>query len=259
MSNPVFFTGDPVEGVPGAALLYHSRSVITRHREGLYNEVNRVPEKGITEINVSVARLYLHAFGFARGELLPLNRLLMEVKEPLRYLLHFESVRATRSGEMQAWIRDNTYCYELVAAPCTTEEKFGIMKQDLNRCFGSLLGITADIERRVVNCFALKRTDEQIALNSAGGERKKKENAFYFRLQNMRLEELVASLNMFYMQHSPLPLVDGTGYHHPVDMEIEAPMSDMDALNGALARYGLRFEEEDREMEMVVIKEKEKA
>jgi len=64
-------------------------------------------------------------------------------------------------------------------------------------------------------------------------------------------------LGAYYMQLSPLPFLDETSYTGNVDIDINADLSDVNAVNKELEKYGLQFKEAERDIDMMVIKEKQ--
>ena len=64
-------------------------------------------------------------------------------------------------------------------------------------------------------------------------------------------------LGGYYMQLSPLPLLDETGYTGKVDLDINADLSDVNAVNNELEKYGLQMKEAQRNINMMVIRPKQ--
>ena len=63
-------------------------------------------------------------------------------------------------------------------------------------------------------------------------------------------------LRNFYMQNSPYPLLDETGYKGRIDMELMTDLTDMSLLNAALNKYGLAFIRAEREVKLLVIRDR---
>ena len=74
-------------------------------------------------------------------------------------------------------------------------------------------------------------------------------------MQNHSLSRFIADLEVLYMQTSPYPIVNGTGYKNWVDIEINAPMGNIIEMNKALVKYDLAFELQDREIGIIVVRD----
>jgi len=143
-----------------------------------------------------------------------------------------------------------------VVPPHLNDSLFRIMQHDLRLFFA---GYRASVELRRVRCLALVRTDSLDKLRSAGGEPGSSFGALGCRLRNFPLGRLASELDVVLMQGSPLPIIDATGYAAPVDLEINADMSDREALNAELARYGLRLEEGLHDIPVLLIRDAKEA
>ncbi len=112
------------------------------------------------------------------------------------------------------------------------------------------------VEKRKTRCLVLTRTTETDKLKTRGSQPFVQFDPFGCEIRNAYLGELIGRLDAFYLQNSPYPVVDGTGYHAPVDLAIKANLSDVADLNKALAAYGLRLAEKDQETDLLIIKDR---
>ncbi|HEY1023822.1 MAG TPA: TlpA disulfide reductase family protein [Sphingobacteriaceae bacterium] len=179
---------------------------------------------------------------------IPLKRkIIVEVKDPAK--MSSDKI----GGEYLDWLKDNGHTYELLLPLSLQKQAYDMMRIDLERL---LPQYAATIEKRPSKYIALVRTSDEDKLKSRGGKSDTRFDPFGFTLQNFPLQRLIDQLNVVYMQHSDVPVVNETGYTEWVDMEVGATMSDVIALNTALKKYDLEFIEKERVMERLVIRDK---
>ncbi len=199
----------------------------------------------LTARNANVLTLFSLAYA---DQGIPLKRkIILEVKDPSK-------ITSDRiGGEYLDWLKDNGHTYELMAPLNMQKQVYEMMRADLQRL---LPRYTATIERRRSKYLALVRTSSKDKLKSKGGKSDTRFDPFGFRLQNFPLQRLVDQLNVIYMQHTNIPVVNETGYTAWVDISVSASMHDVKSLNAALKKYDLEFREKEQVMERLVIRDR---
>lgn len=244
--KPLLIDGN---GGSGNTLIFHS--VLTGYIDGLLAEYNAtrpdsIKGRKISARNVNLYWLYSIAYGAEKnhfGE----NRIIYEVKDKSK-------ITSNKVGlEYAEWMRNgNAYCYEVIVPPAMLGYEFKIMQEDLERYFP----YKATVEKRKMKCLILTRTSKEDKLKSKGGPAEATYNGFGCSIRNTHLSFFYAQLSVVYLQKSPIPLFNDTGYDGKVDMDINASLSNVKALNEALAKYDLALVEGEREIEMLVIRDK---
>src|SRR5690606_20569952 len=125
---------------------------------------------------------------------------------------------------------------------------YEFMRSDLKRL---LPQYDARIETRVATCLALVRTSKKDKIKARADKSEYVTSAVGYIIRKGNLARFVSDLNLFYMQQSPYPILDETGYSGEVDMELVANLSDVESLNKGLERYDLKISEVDREIDML--------
>lgn len=150
------------------------------------------------------------------------------------------------------------FSYEIILPLADSANITTYALADLNRIFGGMYGIKAVKEKRRVRCLALRRTAISENLRSKGGitHLESSPDGDSLTITNGSVDLFLWSMIMFYLQKNPLPIINETGYDQPIDMVISANLSDLPAVSKALSKYGLQFIEVEREIDMVVIKDK---
>lgn len=244
--KPLFVDGN---GGNGKAMRYHS--VLAGYTLGLsagYSLVrDSVYGNQITLTNSPLYDLYSTAFGGGSLKYRNLNRMIFEVKESDKFMLE-------DGGEYKTWIVENGYTYEIKVPVSLNERLYEFMRNDLEKL---LPQYRVGVEKRKTTCLVLVRTSKKDKLKSKSQKTKYKSTPFGYTLENGSLSGFVNHLNLFPLQHSLYPLVDGTGYLGKVDLEIAANLSDVSSLNEALKKYDLNIIEDEREIEMLVISDNE--
>lgn len=235
-------------GGSGDNMIYHS--VLTGFSEGVgaqlsYTRLDTTVSRKAFTMNVSMLDMMKFAHGGDRL-FLGWNRVLLEGLDP----------KILRSGlkgqEYASWLRNgNGYCYELVVPPVLSPRIFELMREDIKRFFPAY---SAGVETRKVKCLVLRRTSDQILFISNGGPMENSFTPSGFRMHNSTFQQLAVRLEVNALQRSSYPVVDGTGYRGRVDMEINANLSDVGAMNLALAKYDLKFVVEDFPTEVLVVR-----
>ncbi len=201
-------------------------------------------------LNMSLPNFYQFAYGEGRTTFYPLNRKILEVADSSRL------VSGGKTGDAALeWMRSgNAFCYELMVPGKLAGSFYRLMQEDLDRLFPQY---KAGVEQRDVECYVLKVTDprELLKYRSSSGKMEVKQDVYGLSMKHAPLRQLVDRLSILFMQHSPYPIIDESGYVHPLDLEIHGSLSDMGQLNSILAKYGLQFFKESKKIEMLVIKE----
>ncbi|SDF80975.1 Thiol-disulfide isomerase or thioredoxin [Mucilaginibacter pineti] len=234
-------------GGKGQSLCYHS--LLTQYVDGLPAGVTQYPLDSIrglkiTARNVPLLWIYRTAYG-EKKDFFATNRIKLLVKDTS----HITS--GLSGGPYLQWLREgNGYCYELVVPPYLATQAYQIMQRDLAMLFSQY---KAKIESQKKDCLVLIRTTKKDMIHSAGGNPAGGFDATGFHLQNLPLSSLILQLNVYYMQLSPYPVIDETGYTAKVDIHITANLSDVTSLNAALAKYELRFIRAKRQINVLTI------
>ncbi|WP_257657884.1 TlpA family protein disulfide reductase [Parapedobacter lycopersici] len=202
----------------------------------------------ITVRNQSVAGLYQVAFKDGKRNFRWENTIL-KVQEPGKLSSEKHGAPYTE------WLADgNGFCYELIVPKNQAHRAWDLMKEDLRRWFPQY---TATVEKRATPSICLVRTTEPDLLKSKGGEPMVNMGPFGGELRNVNLGYLVLELYIKGLKVHKKPVINLTGYRNPVDMKINADLSSLESINGALEPYGLALVEQDHEVENLVIRDSE--
>lgn len=174
---------------------------------------------------------------------LTLSRVIFEVDDETKYIDRV-------NGEIQF---QNFFTYQLISAkPTTRLELQEMMRQDLDR----YIGLDARWEKRRLECLVLYATDTSL-LNYKTGEKRTALDPFRIDLNKVNLSYFIDNLESSTSYYrSPYPILDKTGYTGLIgNLMIEANIEDYKILDKELQKYGLRFTLEEREIEVLVIRE----
>lgn len=252
--KPVF-VGDTQISLRSDEILHKNdtpyQSVLTGYRPEIqpagYYDSNRV-----ISANSTMLQLFQDALGERKPEFLSPNRVILKVKD---------SSLITYTGDEQdldsfkRWQANNVYCYEIIV-PVTYDKSstlaLGYMQNELNNYFGKM-GISAQREIVKIKCYVLRKIPSSMPLTTRGGQASVQKNAFYYKLTNKKITTLLNDLRTYYWQTSTIPLKDETGITEPIDIEINAEMSNIEDVGTDLKKYGLVLSEELRDIDMIVI------
>lgn len=177
------------------------------------------------------------------------NRVIYEVKDT-------SALKTDLKGEDAIdWMRDgHVYSYEIKTPPGMNDLAYDIMLQDLRNNF---IHYDVEIDNRQVDCLALVKTTTDDRISTRGGKSVAKFDGLSCHMVNFPIERLVAQLNVLYMARSPYPVVDQTGQTKWVDLDINARLSDVAAVNRELDRYGLQLKKMRLSLNVLVIKDRQ--
>jgi hypothetical protein len=239
--QPLFINGN---GGNGSGLI--AQSLLSSYSPGIgagweLRDADTLSTWKFTARNQTINQLYQFACR-QEGYFGP-NRTIFSIRDSS--VLYFKE-----GTDFKEWRKYNTFCYELILPHARREEAFATMRHDLDMYFPQY---RVTIEKRKVKCLALIRTSDVDKLKTDGDSYQVDFNSFGCVLHNTVLENFVFRLNVIYMQHSALPLIDETGYSGKVDLKLEANLADINSINKALEAYDLTLVERDATIKMLVI------
>ncbi|MES2373438.1 MAG: TlpA disulfide reductase family protein [Bacteroidota bacterium] len=186
-----------------------------------------------------------------------LNKYVLEVKDTLRYTDYFSQRRDID------WVKSQ-YCYEqFVPASLSEKESNQYMLEDLNRYFGNLFGTTAKIEQQILPCFLLVKTSsfnpEQIkAPKKRFTWRKYEEGGKKMIQATGELSSLLQGYAaILFKITKKKPFLDETNFTDYVNLTLPDPneIENIEELRASLQPYGLDIITENRNLDMLVIKD----
>ncbi|MGV3762703.1 TlpA family protein disulfide reductase [Parapedobacter sp.] len=237
-------------GGDGHNLIYHS--VLTGYTEGLsagltIDKLDTAKSRKIFMRNKDLLSLFSIAcredghFGRNRTRLL--------VSDTSKFVWDEQSCT-----DYLDWKREgNGYCYELIVPPAAAANIYSYMREDMRRLFPQY---RFSLPEKEVTCYALVRQGVPTeSFESNGGKPEIKADRFACRIRNAYLSSWIHQLNVFYLQKSPWPIIDDTGITYPVDLDINASLSDIEQMNKELAKYGLKFVKTTRRLKVLEIED----
>lgn len=172
--------------------------------------------------------------------------IILEVKDSSRIV-------PPKAADFNSWISENGYCYELLLPKSLDAEVYLRMQADLKTLFPDYEAFT---ELRKRNVLALVRTSDKDKFATAGGTSKYNLTGLQASLKNTGLNMLTSQLTILFLQHLRMPVVNDTGYKGKVDLELNADLSDVSSLNSELLKYDLQLIEKEKEVQVLVIRDK---
>jgi thiol-disulfide isomerase/thioredoxin len=201
---------------------------------------------GIKLINQPLIEFYRLAFSKSPvGKYYFNNRIILDVKDSSRLISRSDSLIS------EQWRNENLKSYELRIPLEMEANVYDLMQEDINRFFP----YSAKVERRKVKCLLLVRTGDIQNFKSRGGTPYKKETNGIFKIRNMGIQTSLIPFLSYALSTLPTPLIDETNYFEKLDIEINSK-KDLVSLKNELNKYGLDLLVGDRELEMLIIRDK---
>lgn len=155
--------------------------------------------------------------------------------------------------------KDLCFNFELVL-PIQDSLRFKeYMLHDLNRYFGSRFGLEGLREKRKIKCYALTVVGPEKLFKSKGGDPNLDLSGgiFQFRAVNTRIDDILFYWITFHQQRFKYPIINETNYDLPIDFDLGVvDPSNFYAVNDALKKFGLEFKLVERDLDMIVIRDK---
>lgn len=143
----------------------------------------------------------------------------------------------------------NLYNYEYIVPLSKADSLYPLMLKNISE----YADYSATIEKRKVRCLVLKRTSSIDKLRTKEGPTRFSFSMTETILKNASLYKLVNNLNA--LSTVSLPIVDDTGITGNVDLTM-GTISDVASIRKALSKYDLDLQEEEREIDMLIIRDK---
>lgn len=146
--------------------------------------------------------------------------------------------------------QDKMYSIEFIVPVSKAETLYEGMMKILNE----MTDYTATLEKKCTKCLVLKRTSIKDKIATKGGEQL--DNFFkpMSVMKNVNLDYLISALNAN-GNFTSLPVIDETRYEGKIDLEL-GKLTDIIFLKKSLNKYDLDLVEAERDLTMLVIRDK---
>jgi thiol-disulfide isomerase/thioredoxin len=243
--RPLFLTEYvPLERIPGYSVLVRGDNGMTRGI-GDWKKDKDGAVNGVQILNVSLPDMYrLILYGINRDIAIP-KRVLMLAKDSAS--LYYTPSTLYSKAE---WEAAHLYSFEFSGFPGKGNAIYYQMIEALNL----YTGLTAKIEPVKQNCMVLTMSNADSLRTKGGAVINGLGSTTTPVLQNGPVSWLVNRLNK--MERLPL-VVDETNFAGNIDLKLDPKdYSNYESIAAALKKYGLKLTELEREVDMLVIREK---
>ncbi|MHB8207638.1 TlpA family protein disulfide reductase [Mucilaginibacter sp.] len=195
--------------------------------------------KRIRSTNCSMVDLYKLAYGKIEG--FPNSRVFCLFGDTAKY--HPFNIEHDKNY---------LFCYDIVLKDTSKTRIYSCMLDDLNRYFG----IKSSLVKRPISCLVIKKVSLDDKLKSKGGKADDIRIGNKYQFYNMTFTTIIQNyVDLLPMSPSlQKPILDETGYTGTVDVNFD--LSDFAALKKSLALYGLDLVEGERQIDIIVLKDK---
>ncbi len=241
-----FYIGGNVSD--GEEMMWYS--TVSRYNHNLRPAIgifaSEEPGYFITIANSSIIRmiklLFNESNNFLDGELFD-NRIVLDMPAPDRL----------KSGIDGVYQSQNLYSYQLFSKEPTTIAK---LKEIAHSDIENYFGIDIEWQKRYKECLVLSSMDTT-RISYSKGEAELFINESKVVFNKIKVESLIRKIKTKY-QASPFPIVNETGFVGDLGkFSAELNIEDYESFDKALERFGMRFKVEKREIDVLVVKEKE--
>jgi uncharacterized protein (TIGR03435 family) len=164
----------------------------------------------------------------------------------LAFKKSFETTIVNLPEAKQAFIPENLCCFDIIVKESDKANLYKIMQAEAMK----LLGVKANIEKRVVDVYVLKKVAD-ILKESVKKEASGESSGRGIKAEYIEMDFLVD----FLANELQKPVVDETNLKGRYDINFEYASEDPTALMKVLATLGLKISKEKREVEMLIIEE----
>ncbi len=196
--------------------------------------------------NATIALLYRLAYSDALKEpfiyhCFPFYRTIVNVKDSLR-------INPITMADWTNVKYKYGVCYDLIIPNPDTVLLFRTMKQDLD----SLYGLKASVVKRNMPCLIIKIKEPGL-LHTNGGKQMEENNQFSIKLVNEPLDNLCYDIYQAVWSNNVTAVINETAFASNIDVNINANLKDLAALNKELAKYGLTASHEERNIDVLLL------
>ncbi|SDF80485.1 Thiol-disulfide isomerase or thioredoxin [Mucilaginibacter pineti] len=243
--DEALFVGN--NGGSGKNIIYHS--MLTGYANGISpGTYTPLPDSNKNQRIRVINGEILSLFQLAYRDLGRFNRNRIEVKSKDSLILSYHF----KEPELE-WFKKHSYCYDLLLPPGMTVNKYNYFRDDLQRIFP---GYEVKIEQQVRHYLALQRTSDINKLRSLNGPQIWKQDQYGLTMHYQNWKMFYWTLDDYFFQKSPLPIIDETGLKGAIDIELNADMSNINSLNNALKNYDLKIVEKLGSIAIMVISDR---
>lgn len=144
-----------------------------------------------------------------------------------------------------------TYCYELITPPCTLQDAFIYMQQDLERYFR----LAIKTESRVTECYVLKA--DTTFLNKYKSKGGKPENKIFDPYGRYMTNQRFKMLGSYLDRVLDKPVSDESNITFNVDLKLDIKEMNIQTLRKPLVPYGITLTDSKRAMDNLIIYQKQ--
>ena len=245
-AKPLFINGN---GGNGEMLISHS--LLAKYVDGLGSghTVRSAIKKTrqITATNYPVLNLIQLAYGNGKYNWLN-NRTEIAISKP-------ENITSKLTGQkLEEWLKDkNAFTYELILPASSERDMYQQMKRDLSYLFSPY---DISIENRAKTCLALVEINDKKLFKSDGRAYSYQSSQDHLEIENSFFSVFIYSLETNYLKGMKIPIINDTHFNGKVMLSITGNLQTIDGLNKGLETYGLKLEEKEMSIPVLVIKDR---
>ena len=146
-------------------------------------------------------------------------------------------------------VAGHEYIYALKVPYADSATKYELMRKDLKTYFP---WISAYMEKGKKKCLVLRRIGGTVVGSKEEGEPAIERTPYHLKINNRAFGDFVMMLKLAY-QESDLQIVDETGYKGKFDFAFNGDVSDSEALNAELNKYGIELTAQYRDVDILVV------
>jgi thiol-disulfide isomerase/thioredoxin len=140
------------------------------------------------------------------------------------------------------------FCYILKKAKGDSTDRWNMMKKDLSEYFPE---IHAKIEKRLKPAYVLKSIGNNLTFKATDlGEPDFKQDYYHMQMHNIPIATLMLMIHQHYQNYQ---IINETGYLGKINVDIECDFNDPAKVNEALNKFGLSFQKQDEQVDVLVL------
>jgi thiol-disulfide isomerase/thioredoxin len=227
--------------------------MLSKYNPGFSGGANHGHKNWIAMPNSSISSLFAIAYGegikFFGGR----SRMQIFTGDSVRF---FEIAGPGRLSPQYRWmwrsVDGHLYNYFLKIPLKDSARLFETMRREIDSLFPF---VKASVETRLRPCLVLKQIPGNESFKSKDeGPGSYKRTPFYLTCNRFPMSSFFLLIKIS-NQDNPLPLLDNTNYSGNVDLDLQAELNKPEELNRALNKYGLELVQENRPVDILVLRD----
>lgn len=246
------------ETIDSSQVLFYS--IASRYNPSLTGQF-RYNDRKITFSNISLSLLYRYVYELSYYDepkygafSSDVNKSFEIENKEISSKVIMPAMENVTGQEIIGWGKENAVCFEIVYDErLSWSERMKQVKDEVDRCFAKPMGFTTYVEPRLdSNVYVLKRIRDVEIENTIAKEPVRKYDRYSYLQKGIPISNFFNILRGYFFQSQKVTFLADINLEEVNELDLVCNMTDIEEINKALDKYGLKFENEPRMVDVLV-------